>query len=503
MGEPSDSSGDNIGARARTAAGWQFLSRGVNTPLGMATSIILARLLMPADFGVVAMAAMVTGLAGIFRNLGLGQALVQRQQITDDHTRGAFWGSALMALLLYCAMYLVAPHVGAYFDEPRMILVLRISALSFLLGPFAEVPRSLLQRELDFKTPFFSSLAQSIGYGGVGITMALLGYGYWALVFAGLAGVFMNTMALCVLTRYVPPLFPSFRGIKDLYGFGVGMTLWNVAGYTVEQLDYIVVGRRLDTGALGLYSRAFHLSRIPTTLTHAVFTAVLFPVFSRMTHDPPRFSAAFKRSLALISLFAIPPTVLIAVAGPELVPAVIGEQWLDAVLPLQILCVIVLHRALMSPGGAALKALGEVYWISALVGIHGALVLAGAWIGSDYGINGVAVGVTVAYMLFFVMHAVLLTRRVPQWSMRELFEGLGSPLLVALSVLAVSLPVRYLCISLDLGIWGVLTATLLSGAAVGLLVTRLVSFPEGLDPFHELRGFVDKAVGAVKRTGAR
>ncbi|MGM0494380.1 MAG: lipopolysaccharide biosynthesis protein [Armatimonadota bacterium] len=503
MEEPSDTSSDNIGARARTAAGWQFLSRGINTPLGMAISIVLARLLMPADFGIVAMAAMVTGLAGIFRTLGLGQALVQRDEITAEHTRSAFWGTAVMAIVLYAAMFFAAPYVGAYFSEPRMIPVLKISALSFILSPFAEVPRSLLQRELDFRTPFFASLAQSFGYGVVGIAMALLGYGYWALVFAGLAGVFMNTVALCALTRYVPPVIPDFRGIGDLYGFGVGMTLWNVAGYTVEQLDYVIVGRRLDTSALGIYSRAFHLSRLPTSLTHAVLTSVLFPVFSRISDDAARFRSAFKRSLALISLFAVPPTVLIAVAGPELIPAVIGEQWLEAVMPLQILCVVVLHRVLMSPGGAALKAVGEVYWISILVGIHGALVVAGAWIGSDYGVNGVAAGVTAAYLIFFVMHAILLTRRLPEWTMGDLWHGLSGALRVSAAVLVVSSLVRYLGIHLGLGTWGILAATITAGAVIGVGVARLITFPDSLQPFEEVRRYIDKAVGAVKQSAAR
>lgn len=481
----------SIGARARTAAGWQLLSKGINMALQTATTIILARLLMPADFGIVAMATMVTGLALIFQDLGLGQALVQRRAIGKEHTASAFWGTLVMALLLYAALFLSAPLVADYFRESRMIPVLRISALSFLLSPFAVVPRSLLQRELDFRTPFFAGLASSLAYGAVGITMALLGYGYWALVFAGLAGGFMNTVALCILARYLPPLIPTFRGIGDLYGFGVGMTLWGIGGYIVDQIDYLVIGRRLDAGALGLYTRAFHLSRLPTTLAHGVLAAVMFPAFSKMAAEPLRFCRALKHSIAAVSLVTIPSTILIAVSGPELIPLLMGDQWTEAIVPLQILSGVVLHRALMSPGGAALKALGEVYWISALVAVHGLLVLAGAWIGTSWGINGAAIGVVVAYCVFFVLHATLLAIRVPMWTMRDLIEALYGPIIVGICVMVVASLVRHGCIVANTHDWVVLALTLGSGAAAGLLCTRHHIFPDGFNPFEEMRRYIE------------
>ena len=127
-----------------------MLSKGINMALQMATTIILARLLMPADFGILAMATMVTGLALIFQDLGLGQALVQRKAIRREHTSSAFWGTLVMALLLYAGVFLSAPLVADYFSEPRMVPVLKLIALIFLLSPFAVVPRALLQRELDF-----------------------------------------------------------------------------------------------------------------------------------------------------------------------------------------------------------------------------------------------------------------------------------------------------------------------------------------------------------------
>ncbi len=134
---------ESIGRKARVAVRWQFLAKGSSTGLQMITGIILARLLMPEDFGIVAMATMVTGLAGIFRELGLGQALVQRKELKPIHISSAFWGTLLMGIMLCGVIIVGAPYVGAFFNEPRMTPVLQIISLSFLISPFGVVPRSL------------------------------------------------------------------------------------------------------------------------------------------------------------------------------------------------------------------------------------------------------------------------------------------------------------------------------------------------------------------------
>jgi O-antigen/teichoic acid export membrane protein len=476
MEEPSAASADNIGARARTAAGWQFLSKGINTALQMVTSIVLARLLMPADFGIVAMAAMVTGLAGVFRDLGLGQAIVQRPEISEDHTRSAFWGTLVMALLLYAGMFFAAPAVGAFFDEPRMVIVLQISALSFVLSPFAVVPRSLLQRDLDFKTPFFAGLASSISYGAVGITMALLGYGYWALVFAGLAGGFVSTVALCILTRYLPPLIPTFRGIGDLYGFGVGVTLVGL-GYTLsDQLDYIVVGKRLDAVALGLYKQAYSFVTYPTVLA-STLTGVAFSAFSRIQDDHTRLRRAYGHIIATISTLILPVLCLAVIAAGELVPTVLGEQWTDSVRPAQALMTIAVFKMNAGAAYGVIRATGRVYGQAWRQFLYAILIGIAAWVAAPYGIVAVSIGVVVANLIHYTLIAHLVWCQIG-FGLKDYVRALLGPCILASAASLVAVLCRHLAIAAGYEEPTILAFTILPGLMIAYAVGRRLQLPE-------------------------
>ena len=461
----AETPGDNIGALARTAAGWQFLSKGINTALQMVTAIVLARLLMPDDFGIIAMALMVTGLGTIFQDLGLGQALVQRKSIEDRHIRSAFWGTLVMAGLLYGIVVLSAPHVGVFFDEPRMVPVIKIIALVFLFAPFAVVPRAMLQRKLDFKTQFFAGLASSLGYGIVGIGMALLGYGYWALVGAALANAAGSTLVLCILMRYLPPIVPSFRGLGDLYGFGTGATGVGLLNYIAQQIDYLVIGRWLDSTALGLYEKAFRLVHAPLSIIGGIISPVLFPVFSRLQEQRARARDIMGRILTVVSALSFPPLATLAVAAPELIPLVLGEQWTDAVVPAQILAAAGALRTLVNPAAMLPKGFGAIYAQMWRNGVYAVVLFVGAIIGSNWGIIGVAWAALFATVVVWSLNTQLLYA-VSRFGLRDYFRAIREPLLITAVTIPVASLVRQATLAQSFDPWLVLGATILSGIVV-------------------------------------
>ncbi len=498
MEHPSNRSANNIGLRARSAAGWQFLSKGINTALQMVVSIVLARLLMPEDFGIVAMAAMVTGLASVFRELGLGQALVQRQEVSDEHTRSVFWGTLIMAVLLYAGVFLSAPYVGAYFDEPRMISVLKIIALKFLLSPLEVVPRSLLQRELDFRTPFFAALASSLAYGAVGITMALLGYGYWALVGAPLAGGTVSTVALCILTRYLPPIVPSFRGIGDLYGFGTGATGVSLMNHIATRVDYFVIGRRLEADDLGLYAKAYTLATFPLSIVTTTLYPVLFPAFAKMQDDLPRVRAAFRRVLTTVGLLTWPLLGLLVITAPELIPTIFGEQWKGAIIPLQIMVLAGALKVITSPSNALAKAMGTRYvygqlWRQAL---YAALIAAASWWGAKWGIVGVSWGVLAVNFVIFglVAHLVFLAAR---FGVSDYIGALRGPLLAALGGTVFCYAVQQIARACG----AAPAVTLIASTSAALIATyALICF----NPFLEVRAsYAEVRAMLARKVGGR
>lgn len=466
--EPLTPNTDDIGARARTAVGWRALSQFSSQGISIVTGIILARLLMPADFGIIGMAGIITGLAAVFQDLGFGQALVQRAELRPEHSRSAFWMTLIMGGLLYAALYFGAPFAGEYFRDERMVPVLRLMALSFLISPFGVVPRSLLQRELDFRRPFWAGLAGTITSGAVGITLALLGHGYWSLVWSLLASSVVGTVALCLVTRYTPPLVPTLRGARDLFAFGAGATGVGLFNYIADKLDYVVIGRRLDATALGLYTRAFKLVDTPRSALSSMITPVLFPAFSAMQTDGERARRVFGRVVRMMAALSFPLLVLLGVSAPEFIPLVFGEQWRGAVVPTQLLLVAGIFRVMTNPGGALIKGLGRIYaevWCQA---IYAAALGAGAWYGANWGVEGVAVGVVFASVVFFLAIAFVVNM-ASAFSLPDYARHVGAPALLAAMVAAAAVAVRHGLRSAGAPDAAVLAGTLAAGLVAGSL----------------------------------
>lgn len=466
--QPHTPNTDDIGARARTAVGWRALSQFSSQGISIVTGIILARLLMPADFGIIGMAGIVTGLAGVFQDLGFGQALVQRAELRPEHSRSAFWMTLLMGGLLYAALCFGAPFAGEYFRDERMVPVLRLMALSFLLSPFGVVPRSLLQRELDFRRPFGADLAGTITSGAVGITLALLGHGYWSLVWALLASSVVGTIALCIVTRYTPPVIPTLRGARDLFAFGAGVTGVGIFNTLADKLDYLIIGRRLDATALGLYTRAFHIVDLPRTTLSSVVTPVLFPAFSALQTDHARARQAFGRVLRLMATVAFPVLALIGASAPESIPLVFGGQWRGAVVPTQLLLVAGVFRVMTNSGGALIKGLGHVQAEVVCQAIYAVTLGVTAWYGASWGVEGVAVGVVLSSVVFFLAIAHVVTR-ASSFSLLDYAREIAVPALLTISVAAAAFAARTLLTAHGSTASVVLAATLIAGVAAGAL----------------------------------
>jgi len=467
-----------------------------STGLQMVTGIILARLLMPEDFGILAMATMVTGLAGVFRELGLGQALVQRRELEPTHTTSAFWGTLIMGTGMCGLVLAAAPYVGAYFEEPRMVPVLQVISLTFLISPFGAVPRALLQRELDFKRLFFVGLAGSISYAAVGISMALTGYGYWSLVAALLTSSVVEMMAICTVTGYLPPMIPSLRGIRDLYSFGVAVTGVGLFSYIATRVDYFVIGRQLDSTALGLYTRAYQLSTYPVSKLSSTLYPVLFPTFSHMQDELERTRRAFGRVLTVLALSGFPALCLLAVTAPELIPLLLGPQWAGAVVPIQILSAVGMLRILGNPGGALVKAQGAVYGELWRQAVRAGLVGMGAWIGANWGIVGVSCGVLGAGVVASGL-ACHLVYSCTRFGARHYLRAVRGPSLTALGTLVAAAATRATAASVGSGPLVTLLATGVVGSCVAVAVAAFNPFKEAREAYTEICAFAKSGIHAV------
>lgn len=399
-----------LAARTVTAAQWRLVSSVVQGGMQFGVGVLLARLLPPAAFGLVALAMVVTGFASSVSDLGLGAAVIQRRDLTERHVRVSFTASMLMALGLAGILVLLSPFSAPLLRDPAVPAVLRAESAIFLFGGLGSTARAVLRRDLRFQPLFWTGfLSYLLGYAAVATGMALLGYGVWSLVVGALAQALVESLlSLAVARHSLRPLLARAE-LRELFGFGAGVSSNDLVNYVARNSDNLIVGRWLGEAALGLYGRAYNLMTLPLNYLGVAAHQVLFPAMAEIQDDRPRMGRAYLTSVQVTALVTIPVMAGMAVAAPHMTVALYGGAWTGMVLPLQVLCAAGIFRAIYHLAGAVTYASGKVYAEFRRQIGYAALVVAGGIAGTRWGVSGVAIGVTLAIIyMYLVMSALAL-----------------------------------------------------------------------------------------------
>lgn len=472
--------------------------------LQFGVGVLLARILPPQDFGVVALAYVVIGFAAVLSELGLAPAVVQRRDLTERHLRVSFTTAVAAGIAMAVALYVLAPLIGVLTRTPELPRLLRALALLFVAGGLGATSRGLLQRALDFRRLFLLEVASySVGYAFVAVILALQGFGAWSLVVGALAQNFLASVLALHLARHSRrPLFAT-RELRDLLGFGAGMSLLQLVNYTARSGDNFVVGRWLGPLSLGLYSRAYSLMALPLNYGGTVISSVLFPAFSEINSDRERMKRAYLMSVQLTALLAAPVMAGMIVAAPHMVMGLYGPRWTGAVLPLQILCAAGLFRTVYHLAGSVAQASGQVYAeLRRQVG-YMVIVIGGSLIGTRWGLAGVAVGVGVGISFMYLAMAQL-SLRIIGGSWRAFVAAQLPGVLLAGIVAAVTFAMRSLLELAGVGSLWIFFA--LTGVGAAGLLLGLYLLPRSVRPtelFALLHGSVVRLPSPLRPVVAR
>ena len=483
-----------LGAVALRGIKWTTAAAVLTALMQIGYTAVMARLLEPAAFGLVALAGVVLRFGGYFAEMGLGHALVQRPELSQHDLRATFTGSLLLGAAVAALFWLLAPLSVLILKNPAVVPLIRALALGFLVAGAGLTATSLLRRQMRFEElAKIDVLAYVLAYGGVGLGSAWAGAGVWSLVGAGLAQQLITSLGTYVAVRHPVRLLFGWRHYSALFGYGSRVSVISFLEFINGNLDTMLIGRLLGPVALGLYNRAFMLLYLPTYFLTNSVAKVAFPTFSQVQQDVPRLRGLYLRASTLVATLVLPVGAGVAVAAPELVRVLLGPKW-DASAPvLQMLCVAIplslttMFAGIVADARANLhrKVVLNLEFIGLLVGLF--------WLLRGAGIVGVAAAIGLGEIVRTGLY-MRITHQDLQVSYRQLLAvygpGLRNALVVGAAIVLVSGGVR----RWDGPALAVLALQMLTGAlALGALLLRW--------PSPELRPPLSRAVRRLAALG--
>jgi O-antigen/teichoic acid export membrane protein len=403
---------------------WLLASSGARTGLTVVVVAILARLLNPHDFGLIAVANVVIGFADIFSYFGIGAALVQSRSIEQRHVATGFSSCILLSLAVACLIYILSPFIARFFQMEELTGLLRVLSIVFPLNAVSAICSSILQREFKYRRLASAEVfAYLFGYGSAGILLASLGFGVWALVGATLGLSVFRAVILFVLQPYSLKLKVDRGAFKELVSFGSGFTVANAFNFAASSGDNLVVGRLLGAGALGIYSRAYSMMDMTNNILSNALNSVFFPAVSRVQNEQERLAKALQRGITLTGKVFLPACVVSIILAPELVSVLLGPKWTGVVLPFRILAAGMYFRLGYMVAELLSRGSGRIYSNAWRQGLYAFLVIVGASIGCQWGIKGVSISISLVLGLNFLA-MIQLDLSITGLSFGQLYQGI-------------------------------------------------------------------------------
>jgi O-antigen/teichoic acid export membrane protein len=389
---------------------WAYMRTAIYGVVGIPATIVLARLLSPADFGIAAAAVFFGELASRLSSGGLGVALVRIKDLRDEHISSVFVVNLVMSVVGALALVAAAPAIGRFYGAPEVGWLLPIVALNFVLGGLSMVQQALLARDLRYKEMATIGGLDMLISTVAAVAFAAVGLGFWSLVLGKVCGAFVKwvggiwLVGWHVRLRFVP------AAARELSSFALGMYMKGTLEHVARNVDSILIGRLLGVTPLGYYDKAFAIVKRVFNKMTVVGPTVSFRIFSIIQDEPERFRRAYRKVIMTVTLVGYVVLGALGAMAPQLIVVALGDKWAPSIIPFQILCVAFALKLLDQYATSASNARG---WVWPQVGfglIRIACLIGGIYLASPWGINGVALAVLGAGVIMFLMMQSLMRR---------------------------------------------------------------------------------------------
>jgi len=454
--------------KQKTVSGlfWSFIDNFSKLGLTFVIGIILARLLTPYDFGLIGMTTIFIALSKSLMDSGFTQALIRKKDCTQADYSTVFFFNLLVGFTLYFVLFFCAPIISRFFEEPKLILIIRVIGIGIIVNAFTLVQRARLIKEINFKLQTKISVIASLFSGIIGITMAYRGYGIWSLVFQTLSSFFFTSFLLWIWNKWKPSFVFSKNSFNEMFSFGYKLLISGLIDTAYRNIYLLIIGKYFSTADLGFYTRADQFNNLPSSNITGVIQRVSYPMLSKIQDDPQRLKLAYQKVIKSTMLLSFTAMMIMAASAKPLILSLIGEKWLPSVIYLQLLCFVGMQYPLHAINLNMLTVQGRSDLFLKLEIIKKILAIPVIIIGITHGIKILILGMIIISVISYFLNSYYSGKYIDYSSWQQLTDIFPSFVLaffigsmVYLSGLFLVLPI-YLILIIQLVIGGVLFFTI-------------------------------------------
>ena len=378
---------------------WSAVSRIIIHVFQFVTLIILAHILEPKEFGLITASLVVIGFLSVFRDLGISSAIIQRTELNDHLVNSVYWVVIIIGIIMNLALFFSAHQIAVFYNAYELTSILKVMSFSFTITSISIIHQALLEKQLKFKQLAFYEMIAVISGSLCAITLAFLNFGIWSLVIQGLVNASVISIILWLKSPFKPKLVFSLSEIKSIFKFSINLSGFNIVNYFVRNADYVLIQKYLGEQQLGFYNIAYRIMLYPLQNITAVFSRVMFPIYSTLQSDHNRIREMFLSLTNNIALLSFPLMLFVTASADVLVPSLLGEKWSSSIPLLLILAPIGMIQSVYTPAGTIFQAKGRTdLWFK--WGLFTGIIFVTSFIiGLKWGIRGVAAGYLISNII--------------------------------------------------------------------------------------------------------
>lgn len=424
---------DSLKSQAVKGVVWSAVERFSVQGIQFVLSIIIARLVAPSEYGLIAMLGIFLAIAQTFIDSGFSNALIQKKDRTEVDFSTVFYFNIVVSLVVYLILFLSAPYIALFYKEPLLDIITKWVGLNIIISALSIVQRAKLTIQLNFKTQAKASLIAVVISGICGITMAYYGYGVWALVCQSLLNNLLNTLLLWVFARWMPAFIFSWQSFKGLFSFGSKLLLSGLLHTIYLNLYTLVIGRRYSATDVGYYNRSYSIAQYPSVNIVGVITRAIYPIQCEMQHDEERLGSSFIQYLRMSCYIIFPLMIGLAVLSKPVVLILLTEKWVSMSELLSILCIAYMWYPVMVINNQMLNVRGRSdYFLKAEI-IKKAVAVAVLLVTMPFGLKILCFGI-LFYNILDMGIIIVFTKKVMNTGFRQQFQAILPIFLVSIGV---------------------------------------------------------------------